>query len=110
MSVDVLKKTVVDKLPSDLEGLEGTIERLQDMIDTISRYVDNVIEGQLPPDNAIGRYLADTIASVPRVNSDAFDKLFNDSVQDVLLVLYLANLTRTQLTLAEKLNTAAQIV
>lgn len=43
MSVDVLKKTVVDKLPSDLEGLEGTIERLQDMIDTISRYVDNVI-------------------------------------------------------------------
>ncbi len=43
LSVDVLKKTVVDKLPSDLEGLEGTIERLQDMIDTISRYVDNVI-------------------------------------------------------------------
>ncbi len=38
-------------------------------------------EGKLPPDNAIGRYLADTIASVPRVNSDAFDKLFNDSVQ-----------------------------
>jgi len=110
LGFDVLKKTVVDKLPSDLEGLEGTIERLQDMIDTISRYVDNVIEGQLPPDNAIGRYLADTIASVPRVNSDAFDKLFNDSVQDVLLVLYLANLTRTQLTLAEKLNTAAQIV
>jgi hypothetical protein len=43
LSVDVLKKTVVDKLPSDLEGLKGTIERLQDMIDTISRYVDNVI-------------------------------------------------------------------
>ncbi len=35
----------------------------------------------MPPDNAIGRYLADTVASVPRVNSDAFDKLFNDSVQ-----------------------------
>jgi translation initiation factor 3 subunit F len=31
-------------------------------------------------------------------------------LQDVLLVLYLANLTRTQLSLAEKLNTAAQIV
>jgi translation initiation factor 3 subunit F len=42
-SVDVLKKTVVDKLPNDLEGLEGTIERLQDMIETVSRYVDDVI-------------------------------------------------------------------
>jgi translation initiation factor 3 subunit F len=39
----VLKKTVVDKLPNDLEGLEGTIERLQDMIETVSRYVDDVI-------------------------------------------------------------------
>jgi hypothetical protein len=28
-------------------------------------------------------------------------------VQDMLLVLYLANLTRTQLALAEKLNTAS---
>ncbi len=43
LSVDVLKKTVVDKLPNDLEGLEGTIERLQDMIETVSRYVDDVI-------------------------------------------------------------------
>lgn len=99
-------------------------------------------EGQIEPDNSIGRFLADTMASVPRISADAFDKLFNDSVQvgchailhsqrnmkidttnavltyivvcvcvqDLLLVLYLANLTKTQLTLAEKLNTAAQIV
>ncbi|CAM6089045.1 unnamed protein product [Calypogeia fissa] len=107
---DVLKKTVVDKLPNDLEGLEGTIQRLHTMIDTVFRYVDDVVEGRIAPDNAIGRYLADTMAVVPRITPDAFDKLFNDSVQDVLLVLYLANLTRTQLTLAEKLNTAAQIV
>ncbi|BBN12177.1 translation initiation factor 3 subunit F [Marchantia polymorpha subsp. ruderalis] len=107
---DVLKKTMVDKLPNDLEGLEGTIERLHIMIETVFRYVDDVVEGRVAPDNTIGRYLADTMAAVPRVAPDAFDKLFNDGVQDVLLVLYLANLTRTQLTLAEKLNTAAQIV
>jgi len=107
---DVLKKTVVDKLPNDLEGLEGTIERLQGMIETVFSFVDDVVEGRLPPDNSIGRYLSDTLTSVPRIDSEAFDKLFNDSIQDVLLVLYLANLTRTQLSLAEKLNTAAQIV
>ncbi|KAL3684429.1 hypothetical protein R1sor_002451 [Riccia sorocarpa] len=107
---DVLKKTMVDKLPNDIEGLEGTISRLHGMIDTVYRYVDDVVEGRIPPDNTIGRYLADTMAAVPKIAPDAFDKLFNDSVQDVLLVIYLANLTRTQLTLAEKLNTAAQIV
>jgi len=107
---DLLKKTVVEKLPNDVEGLESTIERLQGMIDTVFRYVEDVVEGQVEPDNSVGRYLADTLASVPRESTDAFDKLFNDSIQDLLLVLYLANLTRTQLTLAEKLNTAAQIV
>ncbi|XP_024387884.1 eukaryotic translation initiation factor 3 subunit F [Physcomitrium patens] len=107
---DVLKKTMVEKLPNDLEGLEATIERLQEMIDRVFRYVDDVLEGQIEPDNSIGRFLADTMSAVPRISSDAFDKLFNDSVQDLLLVLYLANLTKTQLTLAEKLNTAAQIL
>lgn len=38
-------------------------------------------EGHVSPDNSIGRYLADTMASVPRISSDAFDNLFNDSVQ-----------------------------
>lgn len=40
-------------------------------------------EGQVQPDNSVGRFLADTMASVPRISSDAFDKLFNDSVQVV---------------------------
>lgn len=43
LAVDVLKKTVVDKLPNDLEGLEGTIERLQGMIETVFTFVDDVV-------------------------------------------------------------------
>eukprot|EP00249_Psilotum_nudum_P006760 c20034_g1_i1 orf=337-1191(-) len=107
---DVLKKTMVDKLPNDLEAMESSLSRLHNMIDTVFRYVDDVVEGRALPDNTIGRYLADTVASIPKIAPDAFDKLFNDSVQDLLLVIYLANLTRMQLSLAEKLNTAAQIV
>lgn len=106
---DVLKKTIVEKLPDDLEALETSMLRLQTMIDTVFKYVEDVIEGRLAPDNAVGRYLADTIASIPKISPDAFDRLFNDSIQDLLLVLYLANLTRTQLSLSKKLNSAAQI-
>lgn len=43
LAVDLLKKTVVEKLPNDVEGLESTIERLQGMIDTVFRYVEDVV-------------------------------------------------------------------
>lgn len=107
---DILKTTAVDKIPSDLDGMEASMERLLALIDDVYKYVDNVVEGNIAPDNNIGRYIADTLASVPKLSSTAFDKLVNDSLQDHLLLLYLSSITRTQLSLAENLNTAAQIL
>ncbi|XP_038884110.1 eukaryotic translation initiation factor 3 subunit F [Benincasa hispida] len=110
LGFDILKRTSVDKLPNDLEGMEASMERLLALIDDIYKYVDNVVEGHVEADNTIGRFLADTVASLPKLSPAAFDKLMNDNVQDHLLLLYLSSITRTQLSLAEKLNTAAQIL
>ena len=33
----------MEKLPNDVEGLESTVERLQGMIDTVFRYVEDVV-------------------------------------------------------------------
>ncbi|KAG6578443.1 Eukaryotic translation initiation factor 3 subunit F [Cucurbita argyrosperma subsp. argyrosperma] len=110
LGFDILKTTSVDKLPNDLEGMEASMERLLALIDDIYKYVDNVVEGHVEADNTIGRFLADTVASLPKLSPAAFDKLMNDNVQDHLLLLYLSSITRTQLSLAEKLNTAAQIL
>ncbi|KAI8540071.1 hypothetical protein RHMOL_Rhmol09G0233200 [Rhododendron molle] len=107
---DVLKTTMVDKLPNDLEGMETSMERLLALIDDIYKYVDDVVEGRVAPDNNIGRFISDTVASIPKISPAAFDRLVNDSLQDQLLLLYLSSITRTQLSLAEKLNTAAQIL
>ncbi|PON97362.1 JAB1/MPN/MOV34 metalloenzyme [Trema orientale] len=107
---DILKPTAVDKIPTDLEGMEASMERLLALIDDVYKYVDNVVEGHIAPDNSIGRFISDTLASVPKIPPVAFDKLVNDSLQDHLLLLYLSSITRTQLSLAEKLNTAAQIL
>ncbi len=96
-------------LPGDLASLEASVARLGAMLSVAHAYVDGVVEGKLKPNNAIGRFLADTVAAVPRMPREAFDKLFNDSVQDVLLVMYLSNLTRTQLALAERLNTPTML-
>ncbi|XP_057788698.1 eukaryotic translation initiation factor 3 subunit F [Salvia miltiorrhiza] len=107
---DVLKPTIVDKLPNDLEGMEASMGRLLALIDDVYKYVDDVVEGRTAPDNKIGRFISDTIAALPKLSPNAFDKLVNDSLQDQLLLLYLSSITRTQLSLAEKLNTAAQIL
>ena len=37
-------------------------------------------------------------------------KVFGDAIQDVLLVMYLSNVTKMQLMLAEKLQTASLLV
>ncbi|ONK61591.1 uncharacterized protein A4U43_C08F31560 [Asparagus officinalis] len=85
------------------------------------------------PDNDIGRFIAATLAAILKMSPIAFDKVFNDKIQDnyVLVYLsnlirtqfrccfclqdnyvlvYLSNLIRTQFNIAEKLNTAAQIL
>lgn len=49
--------------------------------------------------------LADTLAAVPRMRPEAFNRLFDDNLQDLLMVSYLSSLTRTQLVIAEKLAT-----
>jgi translation initiation factor 3 subunit F len=83
-----------------------SMEKLYKLLETASDYVDAVVEGKTPPDAEVGRQVADTLAAVPRVRPEVFDKLFNDSLQDLLMVTYLSNITRTQLTIAEKLNSS----
>ncbi|KAK7385747.1 hypothetical protein VNO78_31585 [Psophocarpus tetragonolobus] len=107
---DTLKATAVEKIPSDLEGMEASMGHLLALIDDIYKYVDDVVEGRVDPDNKIGRFISDAVGSLPKLPSSAFEKLVNDSLQDHLLLLYLSSITRTQLDLAEKLNTAAQIL
>ncbi|XP_044460628.1 eukaryotic translation initiation factor 3 subunit F-like [Mangifera indica] len=107
---DILKTTMVDKLPSDLEGMEVLMDRLVTLINDVYKYVDDVVEGRIAPDNNIGRFLSDAVGSLPKHSPPAFDKLINDNLQDQLLMLYLSSITRTQLSLAEKLNTAAQML
>ena len=69
-----------------------------------------VNDGKIPADAEVGRFLADALASVPRLTREQFEKVFGDAIQDVLLVMYLSNVTKMQLMLAEKLQTASLLV
>jgi len=89
---------------SDIEGLEASIEKTQELLKIVSTYIADVQAGKIEGNIEVGRLLADTIAAVPVMKPGVFEKTFHDGLQDLLMVSYLAQMTRTQLALAERIQ------
>lgn len=112
VGLDVLARTLTTdvrtdgkvNLLSDLEQVSAAITTLQKLIAESLDYVDKVLSGEKKGDPEIGRYLLDTVSAVPKVDASSFEKMFHNTLQDLLMVTYLANLTRTQVAIQEKLN------
>jgi len=98
------KSDTVASLLSDLANLQGSIGKLLELIDTVLTYVEKVRDGEIKADNAIGRFLAKTASVLPKFDGETLDKILNNNIQDLLMVVYLANLTRSQIAVAEKLQ------
>mmetsp|Transcript_15975 Transcript_15975/g.24891 ORF Transcript_15975/g.24891 Transcript_15975/m.24891 type:complete len:327 (+) Transcript_15975:78-1058(+) len=103
---------------SNQNGLDLTVsvEKLLGMLEKASSFVDGVIanegkSGDMDEDEVheVGRKLADTLSGVPSIREEDFESMFNENMQDLLMVSYLSNLTKTQLTIAEKLNASLSI-
>lgn len=46
----------------------------------------------------------DTIGRVPHFDAATFERLFNNTLQDLLAIIYLMDVTRTQITLADRIS------
>ena len=88
---------------SDLDALEGSMRRLKALIDAALDIVEDTVAGRRAPDESVGRAISETLAAVPAADAGAFERTFASSVQDVLMVSYLAHLTQAQMRLAEKI-------
>merc|ERR1719232_1171344 len=96
------KRTVT--MSSDMQQVTAACTRLQDMLQTVLAYVDDVMSGKIPADNAVGRHLMSLVQSIPKIDPEKFQDMLNDNMKDLLMVVYLSNLTKTQLALTEKLS------
>ncbi|KAG5175489.1 translation initiation factor eIF3 f subunit [Tribonema minus] len=99
----VLTPDGIASVDSEAVSLESSMTRLLAMLEAASAFVDKVVAGEVPGDAQVGRKIADTLAVVPRMRPEAFAKMFDGNLQDLLMVSYLSSLTRTQLAIAEKL-------
>jgi len=90
---------------SDVENLENSLLKLLNSLQVVTDYVDKVVEGKEQGEAEIGRAIQAALAVVPHIDAESFDKLFNKNIQDLLMIVYLSNLTRTQLAIADKVST-----
>ncbi|KAI0853187.1 Mov34-domain-containing protein [Daldinia vernicosa] len=91
---------------SDIESLTRSLEHAQDLLDRVSDYVSGVIDEENEPNNALGQYLMEALSLAPKVDPTRVESDFNNHIQDVLMVSYLANSIRTQIDLSQRLATA----
>ncbi|KAF8238977.1 hypothetical protein L208DRAFT_1386813 [Tricholoma matsutake] len=89
---------------SDLEILEQSIETVVGMLDRVLEYVRAVLVGEKKGGAAVGRYLMDTLGASTH---DLEKGGFNASLQDTLMISYLANLVRSQAEVSSRLTLTA---
>ncbi|KAI0027592.1 Mov34-domain-containing protein, partial [Vararia minispora EC-137] len=85
---------------TDLSILESSLESVIDMLDRVLTYVRAVLAGEKQGDAAIGRYLMDAFGA----GAEDMEKGgFASSLQDTLMMSYLANLARAQAEVSSRL-------
>jgi len=89
---------------SSLDGFQGGLKELLGLFRRIQEYVRAAKDGKVEGDLCVGRGLTTALMAEPVIDVEAVEKLCNSSLQDALMVVYLSNLTRTQITIAEKIN------
>jgi len=92
-------------LRADVDTVHWRMCKLLDALDKMTAYIEQVEAGTLTPNVEIGRALYDTLASIPKPDAAVLNQMLDTNMQDMLMVSYLASLTRAQLVLSEKLGT-----
>jgi len=88
----------------DVDSVEATVKKLLRTLEGVTDHVEQVVGGKATAEPSVVRLLQQVVAAAPRLPTDSFGTMLNTQVQDMLTIVYLSNLTRTQLALAEKLQ------
>lgn len=93
--------------PGDLAQVAGAAARLAAGLEVLLAYVEEVLAGRAAPDERVGRELLRLARGLPALaerDERAYGNAFAASIKDLLMVVTLAQLIKTQLQLNEKLT------
>jgi translation initiation factor 3 subunit F len=100
---------IFERSNSDLLQVSEAGSKMGVLLDQVLSYVEDVLAGKVQSNNAVGRALLDLINSVPHMSNEQFSEMFNSNVKDLLMVITLSQLIKTQLQLNEKLTLLTSI-
>ncbi|KAJ8977255.1 hypothetical protein NQ317_003956 [Molorchus minor] len=86
----------------DLAQVAEAGSKMASMLEQVLSYVEDVLANRVAPNNSVGRSLLDLVNSVPHMSNEQFSEMFNSNVKDLLMVVTLSQLIKTQLQLNEK--------
>nr|CAB3241641.1 eukaryotic translation initiation factor 3 subunit F-like [Phallusia mammillata] len=96
-------------LPTEFENVIEATGQLSTILESVLKYVNDVLSGAIPMDSKVGRFLMDLVYTVPHMEEDEFDAMLNNNINDVLMVQYLTNIVKSQVALNEKLINTSTI-
>nr|KAJ3420806.1 COP9 signalosome complex subunit 6 [Polyrhizophydium stewartii] len=95
------------KLVTHLIGQQNAIRMLHSRVAALVKYLEEVQQGSLPKDHTLMRQISSLCNRLPTMQGDDFESEFNEDYNDVLLMTFLATVTKGahQLNeLVDKLN------
>lgn len=84
---------------TDSEATDLALADLEESLGVLKKFVDNVSKGEIQPDENISAAVIGIMDKISR--KQAFSE---ESVQDLLMVVYLANLVKAHASVADRLN------
>jgi len=91
-------------LSTGIQHVARASDQLVESLKDLKKYVKDVLSGTVAPNAEIGQRLIALFASVPQMDPLQVENMMNTNMQDLLMVVYLAGLTKTQLGVGTKLN------
>lgn len=82
-----------DSFLSDFKSMKKSVEKLYDTLSILSKHISSIIEGKVPEDYELGNFVGLILSQLPS-SEISFDKMFNNSVMDTLMTIYLVNTTK----------------
>ncbi|GAB5364999.1 hypothetical protein AAMO2058_001018400 [Amorphochlora amoebiformis] len=99
-------KSVLDApatMLSELESLERSLQELLHLLETVSEFVDKVVKSEEKGTHVVGSAIKDALTAVPSIDPERFTRIFNQKTEDLLMILYLSNITRAQVALGNRI-------
>jgi len=97
---DTTVGTLSQRITSQLMGLKGLNQKLQDM----RSYLEKVVAGELPMNHEITYQLQDIFNLLPDVTNPVFVRSLQVNTNDQMLVMYIASVIRSVIALHNLIN------